>query len=188
MRGLRLLSSATASIPLRASGHRMTLHTNEPARSEHPVDVVERIASLKSWIFAREGDDEIAITVTGGWTDYQISFTWLEDVEALHLACAFDLKLNERRRNEILALVSLINEQMWVGHFGLWEDEGVVLFRHTLLLSGGAEPTFDQCEAALQAGVSACERYFQAFNFVLWAGKSAREALTTALFETAGEA
>ncbi|MFN3891399.1 MAG: YbjN domain-containing protein [Beijerinckiaceae bacterium] len=166
----------------------MTLHTNEPGRSEHPVDVVERIASLKSWIFAREGDDEICITVTGGWTDYQISFTWLEDVEALHLACAFDLKLNERRRNEILALVSLINEQMWVGHFGLWEDEGVVLFRHTLLLTGGAEPTIDQCEAAVQAGVAACERYFQAFNFVLWAGKSAREALTTALFETAGEA
>jgi hypothetical protein len=77
---------------------------------------------------------------------------------------------------------------MWVGHFGLWEDEGVVLFRHTLLLTGGVEPTLDQCEAALQAGVNACERYFQAFNFVLWAGKSASEALTTALFETAGEA
>ena len=115
----------------------MTFTATEPARSEHPVDVVERVASLKSWIFAREGDDEISITVTGGWTDYQISFTWLEDVEGLHLACAFDLKLNERRRPEVLNLISLINEQMWVGHFGLWEDEGVVLFRHTLLLTGG---------------------------------------------------
>jgi hypothetical protein len=141
----------------------MTFTATEPARSEHPVDVVERVASLKSWIFAREADDEISITVTGGWTDYQISFTWLEDVEGLHLACAFDLKLNERRRPEVLNLISLINEQMWVGHF-------------------------DQCEAALQVGVSACERYFQSFNFVLWAGKSASEALTTALFETHGEA
>ena len=52
----------------------------------------------------------------------------------------------------------------------------------------GVEPTLDQCEAALQVGVSACERYFQSFNFVLWAGKSASEALTTALFETHGEA
>ena len=65
----------------------MTFTATEPARSEHPVDVVERVASLKSWIFAREADDEISITVTGGWTDYQISFTWLEDVEGLHLAC-----------------------------------------------------------------------------------------------------
>jgi hypothetical protein len=89
---------------------------------------------------------------------------------------------------EVLNLISLINEQMWVGHFGLWEDEGVVLFRHTLLLTGGVEPTLEQCEAALQVGVSACERYFQSFNFVLWAGKSADEALTTALFETHGEA
>jgi len=166
----------------------MTLQTTDPGRTEHPVDVVERIANLKSWIFAREGDDEIAITVIGGWTDYQISFTWLEDVEALHLACAFDLKLNQRRRNEVIRLIGLINEQMWVGHFGLWDDEGVILYRHTLLLTGGVEPTHEQCEAAVQAGVAACERYFQSFNFVLWAGKSAREALETALFETVGEA
>lgn len=166
----------------------MTFQQLEPARSEHPVDVVERIASHKSWIFAREGDDEISITVTGGWTDYQISFTWLEDVESLHLACAFELKLNERRRTEIINLIALINEQMWVGHFGLWEEERVILFRHTLLLTGGVEPTQEQCEAAVQAGIGACERYFQAFNFVLWAGKTAREALATALFETLGEA
>ena len=65
---------------------------------------------------------------------------------------------------------------------------GAILMLVALLLTGGVEPTLEQCEAALQVGVSACERYFQSFNFVLWAGKSAGEALTTALFETHGEA
>jgi hypothetical protein len=32
------------------------------------------------------------------------------------------------------------------------------------------------------------ERYFQAFQFVVWAGKSARESLDAAMFQTAGEA
>jgi hypothetical protein len=36
--------------------------------------------------------------------------------------------------------------------------------------------------------LDACERYFQAFQFVLWAGKSAGEALDAVLFETAGRA
>ena len=36
--------------------------------------------------------------------------------------------------------------------------------------------------------VSACDRYYQAFQFILWAGKSAREALDGAMFETQGEA
>jgi hypothetical protein len=45
-----------------------------------------------------------------------------------------------------------------------------------------------QCEALLDAALEACERNFQAFQFVIWAGKSAAEALDAAMFETAGEA
>ena len=154
----------------------------------NPLDVVERLASGNDWSFERAGDDEITILITGKWTDYQVSFTWMGEIEALHLACAFDLKVPERRRPEVLQLIGLVNEQMWVGHYDMWSAENVVMFRHALLLAGGAEPTQGQCEMLLKAAVDACERYFQAFQFVLWAGKSAREALDSVLFETEGEA
>ena len=36
--------------------------------------------------------------------------------------------------------------------------------------------------------IESCERYFQAFQFVVWAGKDAVEALEGVLFETVGEA
>ena len=36
--------------------------------------------------------------------------------------------------------------------------------------------------------LNSCERYFPAFQFVIWAGKSAREAMDSAMFETSGEA
>jgi hypothetical protein len=166
----------------------MSVMQLELERAEHPVDVVERIASSNEWCFDREDDDEISISVGGGWTDYHVAFTWLPNVEALHVACAFDVKVADRRRAEILNLVSLINEQLWVGHFGLWESENVVIFRHAIVLSGGAEPNPQQCEAVLKAAISACERYYQSFQFVMWAGKTAREALETAMFETIGEA
>ena len=157
-------------------------------RSEHPLDVVERLASIRDWIFDRAETDEMSVSVSGRWADYHVAFTWIEDVEALHVACAFDLKVQDRRRSEILQLVSSINEQLWVGHFDLWSTENVVMFRHSLLLTGGAEPTNAQCETLLRVSVEACERYFQAFQFVMWAGKTAREALDSVLFETEGEA
>jgi hypothetical protein len=87
-----------------------------------------------------------------------------------------------------MRLISGINEQMWIGHFDLWEGEGVVMYRQVLLLSGGAEPTSAQVERLLLTAVEACERYFQSFQFVVWAGKSAPDALRTAMFETAGQA
>lgn len=160
----------------------------EIERNEHPLDVVERLASLNDWSFDRAEVDEMSISVAGTWAEYHIAFTWIEDVEALHIACAFDLKVPERRRAEALQLVALANEQLWVGHFDLWLRENVVMFRHALLLSGGAEASRDQCAMMLKTATDACDRYYQAFQFVLWAGQTARQALDSVLFETEGEA
>jgi hypothetical protein len=158
------------------------------SRPDHPVDIVEGIASANNWMFERSGEDEITISVDGGWTDYHVSFQWMDDIEALHLACAFDLKTPDRRRGDVLQLLALVNEQMFVGHFDLWRQEGVIVFRHALLLAGGAGIGEGQCEALLSTAVEACERYYQAFQFVVWAGRPAAEALEGVLFETAGEA
>jgi len=157
-------------------------------RQSNPVDVIEHIAALNDWSFERAGDDEITISVGGGWCDYHVSFSWLAEKEAIHLACAFDLKVPEARRMEVMRLLSGVNEQLWIGHFDLWANDGVILFRQSLLLSGGAEPTSAQVERLLHTAIEACERYFQAFQFVVWAGKNAPEALQTVLFETHGRA
>ena len=166
----------------------MSLIQAVPDRAEHPVDVVERIASFHEWAFDRDDEDEISISVKGKLADYHVAFTWLPELEALHVGCAFDLKVPDRRRGAILSLISLINEHLWIGHFDLWSGEDVVMFRHSLLMAGGADPDGRQCEAILSTAVTGCDRYYQAFQFVLWAGKSAREALDSALFETQGEA
>lgn len=157
-------------------------------RPDNPVDTIETVAALNDWSFERSTEDEITISVAGNWCDYHVSFSWMEDVEALHLACAFDLKVLEPRKTEVVRLLALVNEQMWMGHFDLWSKEGVVMFRQSLLLAGGSEASSAQIEAMLANALENCERYYQAFQFVVWAGKTAAEALATAMFETAGEA
>jgi hypothetical protein len=157
-------------------------------RNEHPLDILERIATLNQWPFDRDGTDEISITVAGGWSHYAIAFTWLAEVEALHVASSFDLKMPEARRSEVASLVSLINEELWIGHFDVWPSEEAVMFRHAILLAGGAALNAQQCQAALAIAVRACERYYQAFQFAVWAGKTAREALATVMLEIQGRA
>jgi hypothetical protein len=166
----------------------MSLIDIEQERLSNPVDVIEQIAALNDWAFERSGDDELTIAVGGHWCDYHISFSWMEEREAVHLACSFDLKVPEARKIEVMRLLSAVNEQMWIGHFDLWTQEGVIMFRQALLLSGGADPNNAQVERLLVTAIEACERYYQAFQFVVWAGKTAAEALETVLFETAGEA
>ena len=165
----------------------MSLIDQSQSHRINPLDVVERVAGTHEWSFERSSEDEITIAVEGRWSDYQISYTWMTTIEALHLACAFDLKVPERRRAEVQQLISLINEQLWVGHFDLWVQDGIVMFRHALVLAG-TDPSGPQCESLLGTALNTCERYFPAFQFVVWAGKGAREALDAAMFETSGEA
>jgi hypothetical protein len=170
------------------SGDGMSLTSLTEDSRNNPLDVVERLAAGHQWSFERAGDEEITILIGGRWTDYQLAFTWMFGIEALHLACAFDFRVPERRRPEVQQLISLINEQLWVGHFDLWTADGMVMYRHALVLAGGVEASNQQCEALLTAAVDGCERYFPAFQFVVWAGKSAREALDAAMFDTSGQA
>ena len=156
-------------------------------RVTNPIDLVEQIASLHNWSCDRTNDDELTLVVAGSWTDYQVSLNWREDLEALHVACAFDFRVPDNRLTEMYRLIAQINEQLWLGHFDLWTQEGLVMFRHALLLNASVA-TPRQCEAMLKAALEACERYYQAFQFVVWAGKESREALVSTMFETEGQA
>ena len=167
---------------------RMAMSGQTIERGSHPVDAVEQVADFNKWVFERSAEDEIAIQARGIWTDYNVSFSWMEDFEALHIACAFDMKVPDNRVVETLRLLSIVNEQMLFGHFDIWLQDGSVLFRHAVPLSGGAEANEAQIECLLQSAMTSCERYYQAFQFVVWAGKSATEALDSVLFDTVGEA
>ncbi len=166
----------------------MEVQEHEFGRNGNPVDAVEQFADFKKWSFERATEDEIAIMVQGIWTDYSVSFSWMANFEALHIASAFDMRIPESRSVETMRLLSLINEQMLFGHFDLWLSDGSVMYRHAVPLAGGAEANEAQIECLLQNALTCCERYYQAFQFVVWAGKSATDALDSVLFDTVGEA
>jgi hypothetical protein len=56
------------------------------------------------------------------------------------------------------------------------------------LLLAGAKTHVGQCEALLRGALEACERYYQSFQFVVWAGKSSEDALAATMLETEGQA
>lgn len=167
----------------------MTLRDlDAPDPAENPLDVVERVVAANEWEFDRLGEGDLSVCVAGGWCDYHIGFTWLDAHGGLQIACAYDMRVAERKRREVCELLALINERLWLGHFDLWAEEAIPMFRHGMLVRGGPSPTARQVEQAIEIAIGECERYYPAFQFVLWGGKSAEEAIAAAMLETAGEA
>src|SRR5271170_1719416 len=168
-------------VPRSAERPLMTfIETSASERREHPVDVVERLAAVNEWTFDRAETDEISILVSGRFANYDVAFTWLPDMESLHVSCSFDLKTPEHKRAAIGELTQLINEQLWLGHFDQWSQQDVVMFRHALCLAGGAGANDAQCTAVVNAALAACETYYQAF---LTTGKTTKAA---AFYRTRG--
>src|SRR5215213_4661091 len=115
----------------------------------NPLAAVEDIAAENNWAFERSGEDEVTIVSKGSWTDYQLSFTWMAEIEALHLACAFDMKIPQARLAEVQRLIAAINEQLWVGHFDLSTHTTILIHLHPLFLPNRLTSSTAQCYAIL---------------------------------------
>jgi hypothetical protein len=153
----------------------------------NPLDRVERLAERRDWPVDRTNDHEVNMRVASAWNDLFLSLNWHDDLESLHLACSYDIKVPDKHHAEVTRLLALVNARLHAGHFDLWAD-GSVIYRHSLTLAGGAIANDAQCEAMIRTGLSACEVYFPALQFVVWAGKTAEDAMAGALFDTMGEA
>jgi hypothetical protein len=157
-------------------------------RSANPLDVLEQIASANDWAFDRRSDSEMAAEVPGKWCDFGLYFSWSSEIAAMQFTCAFDLKVPEKRRTALYELLALANERLWIGHFGMDSDGGSPLFRHSVLLRGAPGASSESLEDMMDIAITECERFFPAFQFVLWGGKSPGEALAAAMLECVGEA
>jgi len=154
-----------------------------------PIDMLESYFAAHGWSHDRSGDDEIVANVKGSWTEYELRGVWRDEDQVLQFLALPDIKVTDDKRAAIYEAIGLVNEQLWLGHFELWSTSGILLFRHAALIEGD-EPTMSlaQTETLIESAIDECERYYPVFQFVLWGGKTPREAIAAALIETQGEA
>ena len=155
---------------------------------ENPLDAIEELISSNEWPFDRSRSDELTVWIGGGWCTYQLWFLWRSNPDVLYVSCAFDVKVAKTQRADIHTLLMLINERAWLGHFALSPEDDVVTFRHAQLINALRSTESATWEALIEIALSECERYFPAFQFVLWGGKTPPQAISAALLETQGEA
>ena len=69
-------------------------------------------------------------------------------------------------------------------------ESAAVLFRHAVLIDNGDEPGLgiDHAETVIETAVDELDRFYPVFQFVLWGGKSPKDAIEAAMVETRGEA
>lgn len=153
-----------------------------------PVEMLASLCEARGWAFDYVNDDEITIEVQGSWASYQVRGIWRADDHVLQLLCLPDIRVPDDKRAPMYEVLALVNEQMWLGHFDIWSNGMVLLYRHALMLGDDGLLSLSQAQTTVEAAIEECDRFYPAFQFILWGDKSPTEALASALVDAAGEA
>ncbi|WP_025899723.1 YbjN domain-containing protein [Sneathiella glossodoripedis] len=164
------------------------LLSSEETDERNPLDLVETLIDRNDWSFDRQGSNELTVGVEGSWCQYHLWFSWRSDIRSIHFSCAYDVKIPNKAYDVIYELLAMMNERMFVGHFDTWREEGLVMFRHALILNKHGDLADEQVQTLVETGMKELERFYPAIQFCIWGGKTPEEALDAAMLETVGEA
>ena len=156
--------------------------------TDRAMDVVEQTLLAADWACERSEEGMIHCASMTKWGEFGGMFAWRDEPASLNFSLTLDLRAPNAKQSAISDLLRRINERLWLGHFDYWNDEGVAVFRHTIPMFDRIAPDPGEIAAVLTAALEAAYQFLPAFNFVVWAGKSAEEAVAAVVFETHGEA
>src|SRR5436190_1662489 len=95
----------------------------------NPLDLAELVVMDRDWSFDRLDDGELVADVQGAWCNYRVWFMWQEELGGLTLSSSFETKLPKQAMPKVHALLALVNEKLWLGHFEISSELQTVLFR-----------------------------------------------------------
>lgn len=162
---------------------------DEIESSGDPMETVESVIAADGRFLCERADDgDVHFSFRCSWGDTVGYFSYRHELPALLVTLGIEVRAPQSRRTEAIRLAGLINENLWLGHFDVWSDDGTIIFRHAMPMIGRDEISIGEVQAMLAAALDAAERFQPAFHFLILGGMSAEDAAQAALFETRGEA
>jgi hypothetical protein len=162
---------------------------NETDTSTDPMDTVEAVISQDERFQcerAEDGDVHFSFRCASGETVGY--FSYRHELPALLFTLGFDIQAPVSRRAEAVRLAGLINENLWLGHFDVWSDDGTIIFRHAMPMIGRDDISVGEVQAMLAAALDAAERFQPSFHFLILGDMAPEAAAQAAMFEVSGEA
>lgn len=158
------------------------------AEEMHPIDIVETLAEHHAWEFDRVADDQIAMEVVGQWRNYSITLAWSSQDETLRLICTFEMEPPDEKLPHLYEALNSVNDRCWAGAFTYWNEQRLMVYRYGLVLSGNQIAGPEQISTMITAAVESAERYYPAFQLVVWGDQTVEQAMQVAIAEAYGRA
>ena len=144
----------------------------QPTPVSDPLESLAAVAGALEIEAERVDDAELHLAMPGAWRDAGLWFTWRPELSTVQMGAPLDIKVPEGRFNDAARLVAMVNERLWIGHFDLWSEDSTIVFRNAIILPEDGALDTVQAQCLIKGAGEAIDRFFPAFNFLIWGGKS----------------
>ncbi len=159
-----------------------TLHKETP----NPLDNIEEILNMNDWSFSRISDNELTVTLTGKYCDYNLIFLWQPDMKGIQINILYGLALSVSNEYEAAKTLMKMNENTWLGHFEISSDTSIPSYRYTALIDSQNKHSYQQLENIIDIALAQCEGNYAAFSLLSDDNITDDKTLPLALMETKG--
>ena len=154
----------------------------------HPIELVSRFVMQHDWYVRQSARNALLADIPGEWSHYQLSVTWQDEAEALVVVCHIDLPFYETTKEALRHISSVLNQELWLGHFVYDIAQGSLSLRHTLPLRGAGGATAEQIEDLVDIMLGECELAYPVLYQVALGEIAAADAAKLTLIAHQGEA
>ena len=156
--------------------------------NQNPIDIIEEVIHSKKWAFSRAASHELVAEIGTNLCQYRLYFSWSEKIKAINFTVTFDLKFPKSKSKSVYEFLALVNEKLWIGHFDITSKNGIPAYRHTVLSLHENEMLHHQLEDLVDISIYECEKYYPAFQLVLFEDIEPSNALSVSTLDTIGRA
>ena len=170
--------------------HAATSGNGEATYSPPPLTDADRAAAFPLLHGQHVHGDPLVWMVQADRFEYTQgdALAWSGKDETLRLLCTFELDPPAEKLARLHDTLNRTNDMVWGGGFTFWNEQKLMVWRYGLVLAGGQSAGPEQIDRMISQAVTACERFYPAFQLVCWGDDTPERALRVAIAEAYGRA
>ena len=154
----------------------------------HPIDALELIAREENWEFVRDEDNEIIVTIDGGWKKYTVTAVWNVSRNLFKTSCAFEMMPPRKKLVKLYETINLVNISDIDGSFTYDSVEQLMNYNTNILLSDELIISNTELRDWVKSSTETSEKFYPTFQKSCWGEVMPKDAMSAAFGEISGHA
>jgi len=154
----------------------------------HPIDALEIIAHEENWEFVRDEDNEIIVTIDGGWKRYTVTAIWNVSRNLFKLSCTFEMMPPRKKLVKLYETINLVNISDIDGSFTYDSVEQLMNYNTNILFSDELIVSNADLRNWIQSSTETAEKFYPTFQKSCWGEVMPKDAMSVAFGKIAGHA